>query len=74
MEQIDQQTKVCQDEKIHCKCEAIMAKNRLDGILEDSNIAITEIHWLDSLKKELSPKRGIDVIEKVKEFAKVIND
>lgn len=51
-----------------------MAKNRLNGILEYRNITITQIHWLDSLKKELSLKRGVDVIKKVKEFAKVIND
>ncbi len=73
-EQIDQQTLVCQDAIIHYRCEAIIAKNRLDGILEDSNITITHVRWLDSLRKELSLKRGIDVIEKVKEFAKVKND
>jgi hypothetical protein len=73
-DQIDKQTTVCQDEIIHCRCEAIMAKNRLEGILKDSNITITQVRWLDSLKKELSLNRGIDVIEKAKEFAKVMND
>ena len=73
-EQMEQQTLVCQDEIIRCKCESIMARNRLDGILENSNITITHVRWLDSLKKELSLKLGIDVIDKVKEFAKAIND
>jgi hypothetical protein len=73
-EQINQQTMVCQDESINYKCEVIMAKNRLDRILKDNNITITQIHWLDSLRKEFSLQRGIDVIKKVKEFAKVIRD
>jgi hypothetical protein len=52
----------------------IVAQQRLDRILKDNNITITQVHWLNSLRKELSLKRGIDVIEKVKEFAKVTND
>lgn len=59
---------VCQDESINYKCEVIMSKKGLNGILEDSNITISQIHWMDSLKKELTLNRRIDVVEKVKEF------
>lgn len=45
-----------------------MSKKGLNGILEDSNITISQIHWMDSLKKELTLNRRIDVVEKVKEF------
>ncbi len=56
IEQIDQLTIVCQEELTNYRYEAIIAKNRLDGILKDSNITITQVRWLDSLKKRIIAK------------------